>query len=517
MSKVREIIRLTDVAGLGQRQISRALGISRPVVDHYQKQIASVGLHWEDIAEISDEELLERIRQSEQRANDPRYVELVQRLPRIVSELGRRGVTRLLLWEEYRREVPHGYEYSQFCHHIRIFTGDSELSMHLEHTAGEALFIDYAGQSPVLTDPKTGIERPVELFVATYPASALIYIQATATQRIGDTIAATRSAFEYAGGASRIIVPDNLRAAVTKPDRYEPDINATFAAFAEYYGCAVIPARPERPRDKALVEAAVNLVYTRVLAPLRDRTFATLDALNEALWESLQLLNDRPMQKIGMSRRQRFTALEAGELRSLPSEPYELRQYTPPVTVQTNYHAYFRLDQHYYSVPYRYRGLKVRIAYTDRSIEIYQGNVRIALHRRDTRAHQYTTERDHMPSTHRFLAEWSPQRLLKWAAQIGVETQALIGAVLDTREVPEQAFRSCMGILRLADRYGSDRLEAAAGRANRYRIVTYKAVANILKKRLDEHPPPHTNAGTIPQHRNIRGPQAFEIRQGVIA
>ena len=505
MSKVREVIRLNEIVGLSVRKISRALNVSRPAVDHYLRQARRAGLCWESIEHISDEVLLQRLQHSEENHNDPRYRELVVRIPDIVSRLGNRHVTRQLLWEQYRAECPDGYEYSQFCYHIKIYTSDSEISMHIEHEPGRKLFVDFAGDRPHLTDPKTGLEQPVELFVAVFPASGLVYCEATATQSSDDLIPATRHALEYAGGSPAIIVPDNLKSAVTKPCRYEPDINQQFEDFGRYYGCVVIPARVRKPQDKALVEAAVRLVYTRILAQLVERRFATCDELNEAIWEYLELLNDRKMQKVRVSRRERFEELEAHLLTALPVRPYTIRRFINEVTVQINYHVYFTVDKHYYSVPYQHRRKKVRIAYTERDIEIYHNNIRIASHRRARGKNQYTTTHDHMPRGHEVMSNWTPERLISWAADIGEHTERLVAAVLEDREVPEQAFKSCLGILSLAKKFGPQRLEAAAVRANEYRVVSYKGVRNILERGLDRHSPRAVKQFSLSSHENIRG------------
>lgn len=511
MSKIREIIRLTQTAGLSIRKTSRALNISRPAVDHYVRQARVADLSWSQVEQMSDEELLARLQQTEERHNDPRYVELVRRLPELTRELGKKHVTRQLLWEEYRRECSDGYEYSQFCYHLQMYSADTELAMHLDHEPGERVFIDFAGDRPKLTDPLTGAETPVELFVAVFPASGLIYAELTGSQQTEDLIRGVRHTLEYAGGSPRIIVPDNLKAAVTTPDTYEPEVNATFADFGAYYGCVVMPARPHKPRDKALVEAAVNLVYNRILALLRNRRFETVDEFNDAIAEYLDLLNDRQMKKIRMSRRQRFEEIEAAHLRALPLRPYIIRRFVPSATVQVNYHVYFRPDKHYYSVPYRYRRKKVRIAYTDREIEIYHNNERIAAHRRTLGEHQYTTNPDHMPSQHRVMGEWNPQRLLNWAGDIGADTHRLIAAVLESRDVPEQGFKSCLGILNLSKTYGAARLEAAAARAQRFHITSYKKVKNILERGLDQEPDPAPQPVAMPSHENIRGHEFYRI------
>ena len=509
MNKVREIIRLHETAGLSIRQISKALGVSRPVVDHYLKLVRYAELRWGEIEPMDDEELLERLEALSVRPGDPRHMDFQKRLPRIVRELGRKHMTRQLLWEEYRSECRDGYGYSQFCYHLQMHLGDSELSMHLEHEPGEKLFVDFAGDRPVLVDPVSGNERPVELFVAVYPAGSLIYAEATADQKVASLVAATRHTFEYAGGSPKSLVPDNLKAAVSISDRYEPQINPTYEDFARYYGCVVVPARPRKPRDKALAEAAVNLVYTRVLARLRNRRFETLEEMNAAIRELVDQLNDRPMQKTGVSRRTRFAQIEAEHLRPLPERPYVLRHFIDEVKVGFNYHLYFPLDKHYYSVPYEYRSKRVRVAFTETEVEIIYNHRRIACHRRERVAHRYTTKADHMPSTHRFVAEWSPERFTSWAAKVGPATEVLIAAVLSSSRVPEQAFRSAMGLLNLAKAVGHPRMEAAARRANRFGITSYHGLKRILDKGLESEPLDGEPAKAVSEHPNIRGPRYY--------
>ena len=504
MNKIREIIRLHEVAAMSARTISRALGVSRPVVAHYLSQARAAGIRWSHVEAISDEALLERLQRGREPEVDPRLVQLISALPRIVKELGRRGVTRQLLWEEYRNEQPQGYSYSQFCFHLQVHTQTAEISMHLHHEPGQKLFVDFAGRKPTLIDPKSGAETPVELFVAVFPASGLIYIEATIGQDLDSFTTATRHTLEYAGGSPRIIVPDNLKAAVITPDRYEPVLNDTFEDFARHYGCAIVPARVRKPRDKALVEAAVNLVYTRVLARLRDRQFATLEELNAALWEHLGALNDRAMKLINVSRRQRFEYSEREQLQPLPLTPYILRRFEQP-RVQLNYHVYLRADRHYYSVPHTYRRKTVKLAYSARTVEIYHNNERIAAHRRDRRPHGYTTTVHHMPSAHRTMVEWTPERFRRWARGIGAHTEMVIAAQLAAAMVPEQSFKRCLGILSLAKRYGADRLEAACRRADQYGIRTYRSIKSILEKGLEHQQPDVPSEYQLPLHDNIRG------------
>lgn len=507
MSKIRKIIRLHTQAGLSQRVISNAVGVSRPVVAYYLGLFHASRLDWKSVEQLSDSDLEQRLRPQEPRV-DQRYQEVAALLPAIIGELGRVGVTRSLLWEEYRRDHPDGYSYPQFCFHLQAFKETSEISMHLDHVAGEKLFIDFAGNKPHLTDAKNGVRREVELFVAVFPASALVYCEAVESQKIEDFVMAARHTLEYANGAPLVVVPDNLKSAVTKPDRYEPQINETFNDFAAHYGIAVIPARGAHPKDKALVESSVSLVYRRVLAPLRHRSFATLDDLNEAIAERLEELNDRPMQRLGISRRRRFQEIEAPELKPLAPTPYRVRRFRQ-ATVQFNYHVHLSEDKHFYSVPWTYRRKRVQVVYDEQSVEIYHNHERIAAHRRERTPNGYTTGREHMPPHHRFVAEWSPERFLSWAGKIGPDTERLITAVLAKPQVPEQGFRSSLGILKLADRYEPGRLEAACRRANAYAIASYRGIRNILEKGLDRQVKLQRPSTTIPDHENIRGSRYY--------
>lgn len=505
MGKIRKIIQLHSQGGMSQRMIAQAVRVSRPVVAQYLALYRKSGLQLSQVEAMSDTELEARL-QPGNAPTDPRYAQFAQLLSKITQELGRQGVTRQLLWEEYRSEHPEGYSYTQFCFHVQTFAETGELAMHLEHEGGRELFLDFAGYKP--TYYEQGIQRAAELFVSVFPAGGLIYCEVTESQAIEHFVAASRHTLEYGGGSPVILVPDNLKSGVDKANRYEPKINETFEDFAEYYGSVVVPARVRRPRDKALVEAAVNLVYQRVLAPLRNRVFQSLEELNEAMGEKLEALNNRPMQRTSVSRWDRFRSVDLPTLKRLPDKPYELREFHR-ATVAFNYHIYFSPDKHYYSVPWTLRRKKVRLVSNATTVEIYYNNRRVATHRRDRRAGQYSTQHEHMPKNHRMYAEWSPERFLRWARTFGPNTEALISKVLAARSVPEQAYRSCLGILSLAKQYGSPRLEAAATRALRYNVFSYASMQSILKKRLDqqtEEPKPFV----LPEHENIRGGAYYE-------
>ena len=508
MKRIRTIIELHSRDRLSQRMIARAVGVSRPVVGHYISLFIRSGLSLSQVEATSDTELDARLRPSDT-ATDPRYEEFARLLPGITRELGRHGVTRQLLWEEYRRTHRNGYSYTQFCFYLQAYAETSEISMHLEHEGGRKIFLDFAGWKPKYFD--NGVERAAELFVAVFPASDLIYCEGTESQAVEQLVCATRHALEYAGGAPAILVPDNLKAGVTASDRYEPKVNETFEDFATYYGSVVIPARVRRPKDKALVEQAVNIVYRRVLAPLRDRRFSSLDELNEAIAEKLEQVNERPMQRIGISRWERFRSVELPALKPLPDKPYQIRKFHA-LTVGFNYHVYFSPDKHYYSVPWTLRRKKVQVVSNATTVEIYYNHQRVSTHRRDYRAGQYSTHREHMPENHRVYAEWTPERFLRWAEKYGSHTQELISSVLSSRSVPEQSYRSCMGILNLGKDYGAARLEAAAARAVTYGIANYRAVKSILQKGLDRQPTQKAELVALPEHENIRGGTYYQLR-----
>jgi transposase len=375
--------------------------------------------------------------------------------------------------------------------------------MRQEHRAGEKLFVDYAGQTIDVIDPDTGELRPAQIFVAVLGASSYTYAEATWTQQLPDWIGAHIRAFAFLGGLPEIVVPDNTRCAVTDPHLYEPDLNPTYQDLAAHYGVAIIPARPRRPRDKAKVEAGVLLVERWILACLRNRRFFSLVELNEAIGELLIRLNRRRFKRLPESRESLFQALDRPALRPLPPEHYEYAEWRK-VRVHIDYHV--DVDRHYYSVPYPLVRRELDARLTDRTVEVFHRGERVASHRRSCLRGRFTTVPEHMPPAHRHHAEWTPERLRRWAEESGPESAQLVETILLSRRHPQQGFRTCLGILRLGKRYGEGRLEAACRRANAIGARSYRSVASILEKGLDRQPPPGTEPEhRSPEHENVRG------------
>jgi len=504
MKKIREIMRLHEQSKLSQRQISNALGMSRPVVSDYLIKVKSAGLTFIDIEKMSDEVLL-NIFQGNKRVENKNYETLQKKFLHFTQELKRVGVTRQILWEEYILENPGGYSYSQFCYHFQVWQNMSEITMHIEHKAGDKLFVDFAGKKLSITDRTTGEITEVEVFVAILGASQLVYVEASMSQKKEDWIRLNENALRYISGVPQAIVPDCLKSAVTKTDKYEPDINPEYLDFARHYGTTILPARPAKPKDKSLVEGAVRISYSWIYAKLRDRIFFSLEELNTAIMELLEAFNARTMQRPGVSRRELFNSIEKDVLQPLPIERYELKKFKS-LTVQFNYHIYLKDDIHYYSVPYRYKGRKVDVFFTERAVEVYSGNVRIASHFRNRRKNGYTTEKNHMPESHKWKDNWDPEKLTSMARLKGDAVATVVETVLCSRQHPEQSYKTCLGIIALAKKYKESRLNRACELAIYYDNCTYKMIKNILSNNMDLVSEEENDSGfTLPEHDNIRG------------
>jgi transposase len=508
MKKIREIIRFKETSDMSDRKIARALNISRPVVAQYIKDFNASGLTYEETKDMPDSRFL-ALFEKQRNKRCSKYEDISKLFPYFVTELKKTGVTLMILWNEYQKKHPDCYSYSQFCYHFQVWRNASRVTMHIEHKAGDKMFVDYAGDKLVIVDRKAGKERSVEVFVAILGASQLTYAEASFSQKSEDWIRSNERAFIYCGGVTQAIVPDNLKSGVTCSNRYEPGINVMFDDFAGHYQTVILPARVRRPQDKALVENAVNLVYQRIYAPLRNRIFYSLKELNEAIWDLLEQHNNTPFQRLKTSRREIFDNIEKQVLKPLPKERYAIKQ-CKELTVQFNYHVELREDRHYYSVPWQLKGKRVRVVYDDRNVAIYYDNVRIIQYKRDRSPNGYTTLHIHMPPHHRFYAQWSPERFIRWAQSIGDDVAEMIQVVLKSREHPEQAFKICMGILNLVKEHGPDRLNKACARALGFGFYSYKRIKNILDRGLEEETLTESRELPVSSHENIRGSQYYQ-------
>lgn len=508
MKRVREALRLHQECNLSFRKIARVLSISRPVLADYLNKCQSMNITYETAQRMSDEELTSCF--TRKKLEDPRLLYLNNKFSHYAKELSRVGVTRQLLWEEYNADNPNGYSYSQFCHHYQQWANNQELYMRIEHKAGDKFYVDFTGKKMEIIVPGTGEIRSVEIFVATLGASKLIYAEAVWSQKKHDFIKAQVNALKYIGGVPRAIVPDCLKSAVTKGHRYEPDINPEYQDFASHYGTTILSARPYKPRDKALVEGAVAIVYQRIYAPLRDRVFHTLEALNRAIKEQLEALNNRPMQEYKTSRWEMFRELDKEALAPLPVEDYMIRHFAK-LKIAFNYHVYLSEDKHYYSVPYQYRGKRAEVRYTPTIVEIYLNNKRIAIHKRSYRRFAYTTVKDHMPAGHKFMDDWSADKFISWGQKSGVHVAEVIECIIGRKEHPEQGYKVCLGILNLSKEYGRERLNSACKRALYLDALSLKVIKNILTNGL-ENMEAETKSGRqleMFHHENIRGSEYY--------
>ena len=466
MRKIREVLRLAFGVGLALRKIECSMRISHATASSYVARARAADLSW-PLPESLDDTALERLLFPKPAPSGD-----VRPLPdwaHIHKELRRKSVTKMLLWIEYKRANPDGYQFSRLYELYSEWAGKVDLVMRQDHRAGEKLFVDYAGQAVPIVDRRTGeILFEAQIFVAVMGASNYSYSEATRTQTLPDWIGAHVRAFTFFNGVTEIVVPDNLKSGITKPCRYEPDINPTYHAMAAHYGTVVIPARVRKPKDKAKAEAGVLLVERWILAALRNHTFWSLAELNEAIRGLLTRLNERRFQKLPGNRREMFETLDRPALLPLPTTPYTFEEWSY-AHVGIDYHV--QVDGHYYSVPYALVKKKVDIRMTATTVEVLFKHNRVASHVRSFLKGKHTTLPEHMPSSHRRYAEWTPERILRWAATVGPETAGHVAAIMEHRTHPEQGFRSALGIMRLAKEYDNDRLEAACTRVLSLTII----------------------------------------------
>ncbi len=497
MRKIREVLRLKYDLGLSKQQIATSCNICKTSVKRYLRRAEELGLAWPLPTELDDAGLELLLYPSEER-----FRHEMPDLQYIHQELKRKGVTLFLLWEEYRERVPAGISYSRLCQVYREFKGQLHPTMRQNHKAGEKLFVDYAGLTVPYVDRDTGEIFQAQIFVGVLGASNYTYTEATKSQSLPDWIGSHIRMFSFFGGVPEIVVPDNLKSGVTKAHYYDPVINPTYQDLANHYGVAIVPARVRKPQDKAKAEVGVQGIERRILAKLRDQTFFSVVEINAAIKLLLVEYNAAKFQKLPGSRLSEFIEVDKPELKSLPQHDYSYAEWKK-ARAGIDYHICF--EHHYYSVPYKYSKQQLDLRISSTMLECFCKSKPIAIHRRSYKR-GYTTIKEHMPKRHQEYAQWTPERLINWAKKTGGQTATLIEAMIDSRPLPQQAFRACLGVMRLGKSYGQDRLEMASNRALALGALSYRSIESILKKGLEKLPLPTVESSTpIPTHDNIRG------------
>jgi len=508
MRKIKEVLRLRFELGLGQRQIARSCGIGLSTVHDYLERAVEAGIGWPLSEGLGEEELEAKLF-----GNAPVVVRAVQRAQPDWKALHEqlqqhRHLTLQLLWEEYRQAHPEGYRYSWFCERYQQWRRHLDVVLRQEHKAGEKMFVDWAGATIPVYDTSTGEVWPAFLFVAVLGASSFTYAEATGDQQLQAWIQAHIHAIEFFGGVPKLTVPDNAKTAVVRACRYDPDLNPTYQEFAVHYGMGVVPARPYKPRDKAKVESGVQVVERWIVAALRHRKFFRLAELNQAIRELLMRLNERPFRKREGSRASLFHTLEKPALSPLPRERFDMSQWER-ATVNIDYHV--ACDGSFYSVPYTLVQQVVEVRSTPTTVEIFHRGSRVASHVRSRERNKLITQPVHRPKSHQAHLEWPPSRMINWARTLGPHTAELFERILSEKPHPEMGYRSCLGIIRLAQQYSAERVEAAAERAIRAHACRYQSVKSILKNSLDAVPlSPPPSAQPPLTHDNLRGGDYFD-------
>jgi transposase len=507
MSKLRQMLRLYT-KGESKLKISELTGVSRNTLKKYLKIYTRLGLTLQTIEGLSDQELDHLFGENLIPEPSDKYKALESFFPIMEKELKKRGITRQILWERYIAMHPDGYKVSQFKYHYQHWLRRSKPVMHIEHVAGDKMYIDYAGEKLHIVNKETGEITEAEVFISILGASQLTYVEATLSQCKEDFISCCEHALAYYGGVPMAIVPDNLKSAVTKSSLYEPTLNQAFENFALHYSTTILPARSYKPKDKALVEGAVKIAYRRIYSVLDNKVFHSLEELNEAIREITEQHNNTRMTGRPYSRRKLFEEVERSVLHPLPILPYEFKrqQYS---TVSVNGHTCLKEDKHYYSVPYGYIGKKIKIMYTSTQVEIFYNYILLAVHKRDRKLYGYTTNPDHLASTHRYLTEWNPDRFIKWAESIDKTVKEFITGLMDSKTHPEQAYKACQGVLGFERKVGRERLINACKRAIEYENYSYHAIKSILENKYDMLTFAEITA-EIPAHENIRGENYYQ-------
>ena len=503
VAKFREILRLHEL-GYSQCQIAQSCAVARSTVQDYIRRATAKNLNYAQLSQLSDSEVHQLLGKGRQKSGQ-REEEID--FAAVDVEVQRKGVTLALVWQEGLDKEQWNCSYATFCRRYNQWRVRHQLSMRQVYKGGEKLFVDYCGVTVPLVNRDSGETTTAQIFVACLGASNYTYAEATPSQALPHWIGAHQRALAFLGGVPQCIVPDNLKAGVTDPCRYEPGINPSYQEFAEHYGVAIVPARPYKPRDKAKVEKAVQEVERQVLAPLRHEPFSNLSELNAAIAERLHRLNDRVMRGYGVSRRVLFEQVDQPALAPLPVQPFVFAQWKA-AKVNLDYHI--EVDRHYYSVPYWFVQQPVQVKISEQMIEVFHDGKRITVHERSRLPHRHTTLPDHMPPEHWAYKRQSKERFVAWAQQVGIQTTRQVEAMFEGKDHQEQAFRTVRGLQSLATQYGTARLEDACHRANVFGIVSLRRIRSMLQTQMDKEPLP-VEAPEVPavEHSNVRGSQYY--------
>jgi transposase len=504
MRKIKEILRLKHEAGLSNRAIAGACKISNSTVGEYLRRAEAAGIGW-PLGELSEDEIYQKM--FGEQTPMPEKAKPLPDWEEVRKELRKKGVTLHLIWIEYIEKYPDGYKHSQFEEYYRRWKKDhSEPSMHNTHVGGERMQVDYAGLKMQVINPETGEISQVPVFVAELPASNYIYAEAQSSENQCNWNNGHVRAIEFFGGVVRIVVPDNLKTGVQKPNYYEPDINPAYQELAEHYQFAVLPARVKKPKDKGKIENGVQNVERWVIAPLRNRTFFSLAEVNQAIREQLDRLNNKVMLAVGKTRRQEFEDIDQPNLRPIPEKPYE---YAARKTARVNIDYHVEFEKHLYSVPHYLIHQEVDIHATEHMVEVFYKGKSVAVHPRSFKPGRFSTLREHMPPNHQFMDQVNAKQILQWAETVGPQTTAFINATLKSRPFPEQAYRSCLGVLGLAKKHPHSRIEQACQAAMEAKTFSYKAVKEEFDW-LSKQPALPVTPETLPAHANIRGHEYYQ-------
>ena len=514
MQQLRRIIQLLK-NGQSKRSIAKALTISRPTISLYATRLKATNISFDELLTYSDETLSQLFLDpiQEKTINDQRYIDFVNRLKEYAQELKRVGVTKYLIWQEYKSVYSDGYGYSQFCYYLQQFNESNATVMHLFHQPGEKMEIDFAGKK-IRNKTTSGQIVSYQVFIAVLPYSGFTYVQAVETQNQFDFLSCIQNALLYFGGVPQCIISDNLKSCVKKADRYDPELTDLMNQLCLHYDTCILPARVYKPRDKPSVEKGVDLAYKRIYAPMRNMEFNSLYDLNKEIKNQLEKHQDRKFRQGDFTRRELFDQAEKQTLRILPCEPLVVKR-TVEAKVQKQYHVVLGEDWHFYSVPHQFTGKQVQIIYTDRTVEIYFEQSRIAVHMRDYRKNCYTTVTDHMPAKHQHYAQqkgWTAEYFRSWASRLSTEVEEVINKILESRQVMQHTYNGCFAVLMLEKKYGLERLNKACKMALEAQAVRYKIINGILQNNRDLNPDQEkpTTGNLFGTHDNIRGPESYK-------